>query len=185
MNFKKIISQKYGSKKGLLKLMYFSLINLLTRKFNLNSKYIEAERVVFVCKGNICRSALAEYVLKKHTSLQVCSIGLDTKTGKDANERIAKISLNMGISLNAHKTTSINDFTPHDSDFYICMEPVHVDLIRKKLKTNRVTVLGIFGNPKRVYLHDPYSSSEEYAKFCCEYIYKTVMVLSKKIRNAE
>ena len=43
----------------------------------------EVRRLVFVCHGNICRSAFAD-VLAKQTGLNSASFGLSTSSGKGA-----------------------------------------------------------------------------------------------------
>lgn len=86
------IMNRFGSKKAMLR--YF--IDELYYRVGLYRGYTwfesPPERLVFVCQGNICRSALAEWVFRNHSDIEAISLGLNTNTGKSANPRLLKIA---------------------------------------------------------------------------------------------
>ena len=77
-NINNRIKQKYGSKQGLL---YCCLSKILFHLGYFNSlkkiDWTSVERLIFVCKGNICRSAYAE-ALARSAGVESLSFGLDS-----------------------------------------------------------------------------------------------------------
>src|SRR5690625_6381810 len=92
------------------------------------------------------------------------SICLDDDTGKAANPRIAHVARTMGMDMSGHLTTAKDDFIARSTDLFVCMEPIHVAQVKDTYKTRNVILLGLFGDPKRIYIHDPYASTDAYAR---------------------
>lgn len=162
---------QYGGKKAFLRYWYHAVLNLLFGRYRQYGKMPkDIKRIVFVCKGNICRSALAEWVFKSQSDIPCCSLGVDTTSGEDANERISSLAKAIGFNLSEHKTTAIKDFVVEQGDLYVCMEPAHLDPLTTQLSTNKVFLLGLLENTKGVYIHDPYAACDEYARNCVKNI---------------
>lgn len=174
------VIKRYGSKRGLANSLKHSTVNLLTGK---NKKYrtlpANVGRVVFVCKGNICRSAVAEHAFRKYSMVPTASIGLDTHTGKAGHEPIVHYARSIGIDMTEHLTTAAEDFTPLENDLFVCMEPDHIESLRKIYGNINVILLGYFGRPRKLYIHDPYSSPRPYAQSCTDYIVNSAKSLAK------
>jgi len=173
-----LMADEYGGKKGYLRNFWHQLTGGLR---NLGRLPDEIERVVFVCKGNVCRSAAAEYAFRNCCALPTASIGLDTDTGKAANPRIADVARTMGMDMSGHLTTAKDDFIARSTDLFVCMEPIHVAQVKDTYKTRNVILLGLFGEPKRIYIHDPYASTDAYAQFCTNYICNAVRNLADRL----
>lgn len=172
------LSASYGSKKGLLKYYRYLLLYNLGCRFGTNNiTQATIERVVFVCKGNICRSAYAEAYAKRIGKVPCISLGLDTTQGKPANERVIKWCTTRGLSLESHRTTELAKFEVRDTDVFVCMEPSQSEQLRKILPNANIQLLGLSGKPKIPYIHDPYSSSDDYLNHCLEVIEKKVIAL--------
>jgi protein-tyrosine-phosphatase len=180
------LANEYGGKKAFVRYWFHALINIFLFRYTLFSTLPNnISRVVFVCKGNICRSALAERVFKSVSQLPCGSIGLDTVTGKQANELFQIIAQSTGFTLSGHRTTSLNDFNPQPNDLYVCMEPEQAYAVKAKLNTNRVVLLGLIQNRLGAYIHDPYSTNNIYAKKCSERIVKFTQILSEKMLKSK
>jgi protein-tyrosine phosphatase len=179
------IASKFGSKKGCLRYLCYGARDLLLREYVRYGKIPKGTtRVVFVCKGNICRSAAAEVFFKKYSDLPCVSVGLETTSGNAANNRVMEIVKGFDVSLSAHRTTAINDFNVLPGDLYVCMEPENIlQLERRYGKMNNISLLGKFGSPQRVYIHDPYNANIQYANNCIKFIYDAVKELSLKVEN--
>lgn len=184
---KRMIVSKYGSKKGLIISLKTSLTNLFTHKYKrYKSIPKEINRVIFVCKGNICRSAVAEYAFRQSSNIPTLSIGLETHTGKEGHERIVRIAKTLGIDMSMHKTTSYSDFSTKPGDLFVCMDPAHAEVIDEVYGSDKTILLGYFGNIKKLYIHDPYSAAESYATNCTRYIVSASNRLSQVLyRNIE
>ena len=176
------IANVYGSKRGLLQYLSCLAKDNVLNSYGKNKILPEnVSRVVFVCKGNICRSAVAESCFKLNNEIDCCSVGLDTTSGNGANERIRELSRAYGISLDDHVTTSIEDFEPAKGDLYICMEPNQVVQLERKIGHHSVVLLGFFGSPQSAYIHDPYNANEVFAEDCIKYISSAVDCLSGRL----
>lgn len=179
MSLSENIKNRYGSKKGLLRYFAYEVLRFLgcyspLKKVDLS----RVHRFVFICQGNICRSPLAESVIRKH-DISTISYGLNTRGGDSADERaIAWASAN-GYELGEHKTRRIEEYVPRAGDLLIGMEPRHIRELKKHFgdSTVQITLLGLWLTPPLAYLHDPYNSTEEYFS-CCEQL---VVHSAKKI----
>jgi protein-tyrosine phosphatase len=183
--FDKTIRRLFGSRRGTLNFLKFAIAQIFFRRY---SKYgvlpSKIERVVFVCKGNICRSALAEAVFKKEVSRSVASFGLDTTTGCPAHPPMMKVAKTLGYDLDEHVTTNVTSFVAQDNDVYVCTEPSHIKQLEKSLPHCNVVLLGLWGSPKRVYIHDPYSADEPYVLYISEFLRNATQMFVKEIENS-
>lgn len=167
------LKRHYGGKKAFI---YHVLQKI--RYLTLGYSYIDKiphtisndQRVVFVCKGNICRSALAHQYLISLGKTDTVSFGLDTHTGKPANERMLKASMKRNISLTSHKTTAIDGYNYRQGDILLCMEPYQCKEAKQFFPDATVSLLGLCLSSKRIYLHDPYAACQEYVETCTDII---------------
>lgn len=182
--FDKTIRRIFGSRRGLLNFLKFFLLQAFLHRY---SKYgvlpSKIERVVFVCKGNICRSALAEAVFKSEVSRMVTSFGLDTTSGCSAHPPIIEAAKILGYDLDKHITTDVTDFVAQVNDVYVCTEPSHILQLEKCIPNCNIVLLGLWGSPKRVYIHDPYSTDESYVLYISKFLRHATQVFVKDIEN--
>lgn len=142
-------------------------------------------RLVFVCHGNICRSAFA-HVVALRAGLRVASFGLSTDAGKAAHPPAVEAAAALGLDLSAHRTTRAEDFVPHNGDFLLAMEtrqlrrlakhPVHGGLPR--------SLLGLYASPAIPHLHDPYALDPAYMPVCLKRIETAVTNLAAAFPGA-
>lgn len=159
------IRHSFGGKKAFITYIYYLTIGMLVgRYYKYKDVPASVKRVVFVCKGNICRSAFAEWYFKKLSNIPCVSFGLETTTGGGADARISLIAEKLGVDLAEHKTTAIGEFTSFEDDLFICVEPTHVTWLNSHIQDVNVVLLGWFTKSKRLYIHDPYAACEEYAE---------------------
>ena len=99
-------------------------------------------KILFVCTANICRSALAEVVLKKKlqqkglTEIKVESAGVHNYEGTPRDYTMAAYAHKAGYELvgTAHYVTQP---MVDSADLIICMEHAHVVLIQRQLAYER------------------------------------------------
>jgi len=167
----KSVRKYFGGRRGAFHFLGTAAVELLLRRY---SKFgvlpQRVERVVFVCKGNICRSALAEAVFKVYSSRKVASLGLDTTTGCPAHPPFIQAAKALGYNLGSHTTTNITDFIAEDNDLYVCTEPAHIVQLRECMPTMHVVLLGFWGAPRRLYVHDPYSADGSYVSYISRFL---------------
>ncbi|WP_111641464.1 glycosyltransferase [Marinimicrobium alkaliphilum] len=176
------IIDRFGSKRALLTTVNLTLTDVFTRRYDRYKQIPDAiGRVVFVCKGNICRSAAAEAVFRASSDIPTASVGLDTQTGHPADPRINRIANAAGLDMSHHRTTAARDFQPQPGDLYICMEPRHLPLLQEQLGDVPAVLLGTITKPTRLYIHDPYSSSDAYAQRCTQSITARTKQLAQQL----
>ena len=141
----------------------------------------EVERRVFVCHGNICRSAYA-HVLAKRAGAQVASFGLSTATGRSAHAPVIKLAARRGINMTAHRSTDIDDFVPRQGDLLLAMETRHLRVLAAEPAVSHLPrmLLGSFAPWPVPHLHDPYDEDEAYLPVCLTRIERAVQGLLRR-----
>ena len=81
-------------------------------------------RLVFVCKGNICRSAFAEAMAAKH-GLAAKSMGVEAENGVPAAQAAIAAARAFGIDLSSHRATHFAKFQLAHDDLVVGFEPFH------------------------------------------------------------
>ena len=179
------IKQKYGSRRGLVRTLWHQLLYITGRYRNYrNIDWNTVERLVFVCKGNICRSAFAEYVARKH-GIQAISLGLDTIENAPANIDAQKAAKELGYDLSQHKTTPVMYVILKKTDLLVAMEPWQADFLTKHLcRNHQCTLLGLWNQPALPHIQDPYGASSLYFERCFTLIQQGVRELVGELKSA-
>jgi len=182
MSLNSWIADNYGSRRGFVRSCLCRIRNLLGgyrayRKVDWGS----VERLVFVCKGNICRSAYAE-ALARSLGVESVSCGLHTRLGLPANERAIQTASLRGVDLKTHRTMPIENFRLRKNDLFIVMEPWQAEHLKGKFGSDcECTLLGLWGQPESPHIHDPYGRSSTYFNHCFNYIDASVHEILRKI----
>lgn len=141
-------------------------------------------RLVFVCWGNINRSAFAAEVARRHGAHAV-SIGLSTTTGKPAYPMAVSAARELGHDLRAHTATALGDYRYEEGDVLVVMEVRHARRVRARdLLQAPVLLLGHWTFPRRIHLHDPYTLSPDYFRSCFSLIESGCARLVHQLRVA-
>ena len=145
----------------------------------------EVRRLVFVCHGNICRSAYA-HVIAKRAGARVASFGLSTSTGKGAHPPVMEAAARRGVNMTAHVSTDVADFVPEPGDLLLGMETRH---LRKMAADPALAplprmLLGTYGRMSVPHLHDPYELDAAYLPVCLTRIERAVDGLLRRYPSA-
>jgi len=162
-----LIKDNFGSRTGVLRLLKCRFLELTGRYRKYRKiNWSTIDHIVFVCKGNICRSPLGEAVAIK-AGLSASSYGLDTSDDKPADARAIQFAASISVVLTNHRTRRIEHYSPQPSDLIVVMEPVQLEHF-KSLEINgaHLTLLGLWLQSSRPYLHDPFNSTPAYFKRC-------------------
>ena len=146
------------------------------------------QSVLFVCKGNICRSPLAEVyfqslVEKEGRQMTVRSAGLETTTGKPAHAKAKAVALEHRLSLDEHATTEVHKELLDQSDLIVVMEIVQKDRMHRLYPNTKgkVVLLGRFDSVGPLEIADPYSGTSEDFHSCFQQMSRCCDVLAAKL----
>lgn len=142
-------------------------------------------RLVFVCLGNINRSAFAHAVAAR-TPVECISLGLSTTTGAPATQMAQEVAREFGISLEQHTATDISQYEPRDDDLLLVMELRHAHrLVSRGIPVERIALLGHWARPIRYHIHDPEKLSREYYRSCFGVILPAVINLVNALEQGD
>ena len=179
------IADHYGSKSGMLKHFCF---RAGWRFHPLAREAVDLQginRLVFVCKGNICRSALAQAVADS-LEFPACSFGFLTTPGKPADPGMSEASRTLGFDLSSHATTRISAYQPLPGDLMLFFEAEHLrHLGGSETLVSPKALLGMWVRPRRPYIHDPFGGSPHYYGVAAAVIREAVVNLVREIRSED
>ena len=178
------LARRYGSRCGYIRTVWHKILYQLGF-YDAYKKvdWASVDRIVLICKGNICRSAYAEAVARS-LGIEAISCGLDTIEGAPANKDAILVARQLGLSLEEHRTKPIMYIPLRKTDLLVAMEPWHCEFLNKHLsRQHQCTLLGLWMSPVLPHISDPYNASAEYFEKCFIYIQNAVNQLVKKIQN--
>jgi protein-tyrosine phosphatase len=141
-----------------------------------------AKRFVFVCKGNICRSAFAE-ALWRETAPDVAaiSVGLETDGATPSPPLAIQAASMFGVDLEAHRSRRVAEHVDAPGDVYLVMEPWHrrASALAPARRTGRVELLGLWGRPPIAAIADPLGGAIEQYRVC----FRTIATALERLRD--
>lgn len=120
------------------------------------------DSILIVCTGNICRSPIAERILKhKLPNKIIDSAGTGALVGHAADKMAINVSKSHGLSLDGHIGQQFTSSISRNYDLILVMEKEHIEEISKISPEvrGRVMLLGHWIPIKEI--PDPYRKSYE------------------------
>jgi protein-tyrosine-phosphatase len=127
--------------------------------------------IIFICTGNICRSPIAEGLLRTHflniskSGIRVTSMGTRGLPSWPAAPESVQVCKERGIDLSTHRSRPLIPEELHEADFIFTMDLQQRDFIRgifPKL-SNRTFLLGSWPGKEnhKGEVEDPYGGTEK------------------------
>ncbi|MBI5451177.1 MAG: polysaccharide deacetylase family protein [Gammaproteobacteria bacterium] len=139
------------------------------------------DRLVFVCKGNVCRSPFAEQ-LARSFGFNAISCGFETDGNIPANDEAIHNAKTFGIDLESHRSRNLTSIYFNERDCIFIMEPDHIVAVHKMIDRNiDIYLLGMFSNPSRLVIHDPYKKGVDEFQYCYNGIYDSLFRLRGRV----
>jgi protein-tyrosine phosphatase len=143
----------------------------------------QSRKILFVCKGNICRSPFAHYYLKSILSsvFTVESCGYFPKDGRPCPAEAIIAGKKFGIDLDLHRSVLISDEIIQNADIIFTFDEQNMKTVigrfsYEKSKIVRISSLDPFSSLE---ILDPYSHDVDY--FCK--IYQQIKQLVDGLEN--
>ncbi len=153
---------------------------ILWRNGTVGKKLREAKSVLFICYGNINRSALAGVIMRSQlptdSDKRVLAAGFHRDEGRPADKRMLAIAAENGFDLSHSRSICITEHLVNDSDIVFVMEKRHHDDLSSHYPsaTGKTFLLGINEIP------DPYNQSEDIYRACFIQIHQAVTHLNEQ-----
>jgi len=137
-------------------------------------------KILFVCKGNICRSPFAEHyaknTIKEGWGFEAESVGLEVDKSLPSPSEAVVVAREFGVSLDEHKSKRFEREMFTSFDLVFTMEARHFKLLRKKYPEFRekIILLPLFdseptaglGGYSRYNIEDPYGQGQQAFRVC-------------------
>lgn len=164
-----MIRDCFGSRRGLLRLWQQELQWWASTRALDTESLVHTRRLVFVCRGNVCRSPLGEAVARAR-GFEALSFGLRTTAGTQANPGMLAAAAELGYDLSAHGSRPLDSYEPAEGDLLLGFELGQLAALRHRFPRVPSSVLGRWAWPPRAYIHDPYQGTPAYYHRCSRLI---------------
>jgi protein-tyrosine-phosphatase/predicted ATP-grasp superfamily ATP-dependent carboligase len=142
----------------------------LRNRSRLAGRVRDAERVLFVCYGNIMRSPFASGYLAQRGAagrhgMQARSAGYYERTGRPADERAVAASQQWGVDLSSHRSRKLDEDLVAWADLILVMDRPNLTAVRRSYPSAaaKTYLLGSFGSDAvaDVEIADPFDGPYE------------------------
>lgn len=147
-------------------------------------------KILFVCTGNTCRSAMAEGIAKKliqneNLNLEVSSAGVFAPFGMAASENAILALSEMGIDISSHLSRPLTKDLIENSDLILTMTKGHKDAILSKYPqfSDKVfTLMEYIGEDLDI--EDPFGGDLDVYRASANQIKQAIEILLKKLKES-
>lgn len=151
------------------------------------------KKIMFVCTGNICRSAMAHqymqkklYDLKKEEEIVVSSCGTSARSGEHSTNYAIEVMKKYNVDMISHRATSMFDTDIENYDLILCMTLQHkynllafYPKLKERVFTLKEYITGT--DNKNVDIDDPWGYGKDVYTACAKEIVECVDKLLERI----
>ena len=148
------------------------------------------DKIVVVCTGNICRSPMAEALLKAYLpGKEIYSAGIDVVhnelLNKAATEKARYISTKNGYDISLHKATQLTEDMVNGMDLILVMTQQHQDQIAHRFPggASKTLLIGQWIGVSNI--NDPLNQDLDKFEECFSLLKKAVISWSMKLNPSD
>ncbi len=91
-------------------------------------------KIMFICTGNICRSAMAHAMLQKMAeenkkNIEAYSCGIYAQNGDIPTDEAISVMKNYNVDLTKHRATNIKNSNIEEMDVILCATETHKNMV--------------------------------------------------------
>lgn len=148
-------------------------------------------KIMFICTGNICRSAMAHKLMQKKLKdnevkgIDVYSCGIFAENGDASTYNAIEVTKEYDVDLKSHKATNIRDSKIEEMDLILCATMSHkysVIQMYPSLANKIYTLKEYVDENKDLDIKDPWGYDIEIYRFCIAEIDRLLDKLIEKIK---
>lgn len=153
-------------------------------------------KIMFICTGNICRSAMAHWLLKKKLEeakiddVELYSSGTYAETGDISTEEAIEVMEEYGVNLKQHRATNITESNIEDMDLILCATSAHkmqvlriYPQVKEKIFTMKEYVNYDIEGHDKINIKDPWGYGIAVYRMCAAEIEKCLELLIKQLEK--
>jgi protein-tyrosine phosphatase len=162
--------------------------------FSLGFSRVAMYRLIMVCTGNICRSPMAEGLVRfllpptLRERVEVGSAGVAALHGNPAQPFAVEVMARKGIDIRSHRARQMTGDLARRSDLVLTMEGMQQEMVRRMLlwKKNKIRLLSEFcPQPHDPDIADPYGGPIEAYEDCYHTLFSCITRLIDWIPTQE
>lgn len=156
-------------------------------------------KIMFICSGNICRSAMAHWMLKKkieekrrENKIEVYSSGTSAFTGDIPTEEAIEVMKEYEIDLTKHRATNMIESNIKEMDLILCATSIHkMQVVSRypELKEKTFTIKEYVKYNEEghdpININDPWGYSIVTYRYCTAEIEKCLEILIKELEKTK
>jgi protein-tyrosine-phosphatase/predicted ATP-grasp superfamily ATP-dependent carboligase len=151
----------------------------------------DSPRIVFLCRGNICRSPFAEALAKKAldengpSGIETSSAGTYPVAGRSSPPEARIAAQGFGLSLDEHRSRILDEPLVRWAGAVVCMDRKDARLLADGFPgaKEKTFFLGTFGPERNILIDDPWGKPLEEYRRCYERIRVSVNGLVDALRR--
>ena len=119
--------------------------------------------ILMVCRGNICRSPMAEAYFRhqfKESSITICSAGISALVNYPADTKAQEVMMKLGIDLSNHRATQLSNDLVRKADLIFVMTKSQLHTVVRGYMTAKGKTF-LLGHWHDFEILDPYTQPYE------------------------
>lgn len=146
---------------------------------------------MFICTGNICRSAMAHKLMekklqdRKRTDIQVYSCGTFAEDGDTADAEAKEVMKEYGVDMKSHQAVNMYHSPIQEMDLILCATTTHKQFVLRQYPEleQKVYTLKEYVGEQDKDISDPWGYDIATFRFCAAKIEECLEKLLEKIES--